>query len=82
MEAALSWPLVNCKLFVSTELTEEKRLKLLGEMDKFPYYHAEILNAWAYVYDIIKDYRFPIEGAKARQSVTSMMAARRLRGEM
>lgn len=59
VEAALQWPLANGKLFISTDIPEEARQKLIAEMDGFPFYHPDILNMWAYAYDIIKKYRFP-----------------------
>lgn len=79
VEAALQWPLVNGKLYLSTDISEEKRQKLISEMDLFPYYHPDIINMWAYVYDIIKTYRFTAGGEKPKLSVTQMMAARRIR---
>ena len=29
-------------------------------MDKFPYWHDDGIDNWAYLYDIIKDYSFSI----------------------
>jgi hypothetical protein len=78
VEAALQWPLCNRKLFISTAINAEKRQKLTSEMDLFPFYHPDIINMWAYAYDIIKTYRFTSSGDKPRVSVTNMMAARRV----
>lgn len=74
---ALAWPLANGKLYVSAALADEKQKALVAEMDKFPYYHSEIINTWAYVYDIINTYRFKTAGDKPKKSVTNMMAAGR-----
>lgn len=82
VEAALEWPLCNGKLFVSTEINAEDRIKLTTEMDLFPYFHPDIINGWAYAYDIIKDYKFDTHDKPKPQSVTQMMAARRIRSEM
>ncbi len=81
VEAALQWPLCNGKLYVSTEIPEEQRVKLISEMDLFPFYHPDIINGWAYAYDIIKTYRFDTDGRAKPVSVGSMMASSRVRGE-
>jgi hypothetical protein len=77
VEGALVWPLDNGKLFVSTAISSEKLLDLQNELEKFPHYHSEIINTWAYVYDIINTYRFKTAGDKPKKSVTNMMAAAR-----
>ena len=60
IETALSWPLNNSKLFLSTALPVEILDKLKNECDKFPFFHVDILDMLAYLYDIIKDYEFDI----------------------
>jgi hypothetical protein len=82
VEAALEWPLCNGKLYVSTEVSDEDMLKITTEMDLHPYYHPDCINGWAYTYDIIKTYKFNLASRPKPQSVGSMMAARRIRGEM
>jgi len=59
IEAALSWPLSNGKLFYSTAIPQKYIDMIKDEMGKFPYYHVDILDAWAYLYDILADYEFP-----------------------
>ena len=81
VEGALQWPLNNGKLFLSTDIKEEQRIKLINEMDKFPFFHPEILNMWAYAYDVIKKYRFPTgQEARPRSLLTVMSAP--IRSEM
>lgn len=58
IEAALSWPLSNGKLHVSTAIPAAYRERLKLEMDKFPFWHDDALDAVSYLYDMIRDYRF------------------------
>lgn len=58
IERALSWPLNNGKLHVSTSVPTTVRDRLRAEMDKFPYWHDDGLDAFSYLYDVIKDYNF------------------------
>lgn len=83
VEAALQWPLCNGKLYVSTAVPEEQRQKLITELDLFPFYHPDIINGWAYAYDIIKTYKFDTASKAKPVSVTAMMAARgSVRGDL
>jgi len=59
IEAALSWPLSQGKLFYSTAIPQKYIDMIREEMEKFPYFHPDILDAWAYLYDILTDYEFP-----------------------
>lgn len=59
VENALQWPLNNGKIYYSTEIPERYIDAIREEMDKFPYFHVDILDMIAYVYDMIKEYRFP-----------------------
>ena len=58
IEAALAWPLFNSKIFISSAVpyAAQERFKL--EMDKFPYWHDDGLDAAAYLYDMIRSYQF------------------------
>ncbi len=81
VEAALQWPLANGKLWMTTDIDESMRQKLIGEMNTFPYSHAEILNAWAYVYDIIKKYRFPTDQEKPEKTVLQIINSAPIRSD-
>ena len=59
IDAALSWPLSNGKLHMSTEVSPKYRDRIRMEMDKFPYWHDDGCDAWSYIYDILKDYPLP-----------------------
>lgn len=64
IESALSWPLSNGKLFYSTSINSELIGKIRKEMELFPYFHVDILDALAYLYDLLKDFDFSdFEGA-------------------
>lgn len=58
IEAALGWPLRNGKIHVSAAVPAAYRERLKLELTKFPYWHDDILDALAYTYDVLKDYRF------------------------
>lgn len=58
VEAALQWPLNNGKVFYSTDIPQRYIEAIREEMDKFPFFHVDILDAIAYVYDMIKDFHF------------------------
>jgi hypothetical protein len=60
VENALQWPLNNGKLFYSTAIPHKYIEAIKEEMQKFPFYHVDILDMWAYAYDMFKEYRFPI----------------------
>lgn len=61
IERSLSWPLSNGKVHVSKAIPAGVRERLKLEMEKFPYWHDDGLDALSYVYDIIKDYTFGLE---------------------
>lgn len=61
IEAALSWPLTQGKLFYSTAIPQHILDKIQNEMEKFPYFHPDILDALSYLYDILAEYEFPSE---------------------
>ncbi len=59
IEDALSWPLLNRKIHVSTAIPVSYRERLKLEMDKFPYWHDDGLDCLSYIVsDMTKGYRF------------------------
>lgn len=58
IEKALSWPLNNGKIHISKSVPRMYRDRLRAEMDKFPFWHDDGLDALSYVYDMIADIRF------------------------
>lgn len=58
IESNLAWPLNNGKIHLSTGIPTTYRERLKNEMQKFPFWHDDGLDALSYVYDLIKDYRF------------------------
>jgi len=65
VENALQWPLNNGKLFYSTSIPIKYIDAIVEEMQKFPFYHVDILDMWAYAYDLFKEFRFPIRRQEA-----------------
>jgi hypothetical protein len=74
VESALSWPLNNGKLFYSTAIAPRYRDKLIEEMDNFPVFHADILNMWAYAYDMFKEFKFSMFRRPKVKTVSQIMA--------
>lgn len=62
IESALQWPLNNGKLHYSTAIPSKYIDAIQEEMDKFPFYHVDILDMWAYAFDMIKEFRFQRQG--------------------
>ncbi len=58
VESALQWPMNNGKLFYSTAIHNRYIQAIQEEMMKFPFFHVDILDMWAYVYDLIKTFHF------------------------
>lgn len=58
IQSALTWPLNNGKLFLSSDVPSSYRDRLRTEMEKFPYWHDDGLDAFSYLYDMMKHYRF------------------------
>jgi len=56
IESALTWPLYNGKIHINEEIPKVYRERLGNEMDKFPYWHDDGLDALSYFYDMINDY--------------------------
>jgi len=67
IEEALSWPLDNGKVFVAKSVKGMYVERLKQEMDMFPYWHDDGLDALSYVYDMIKDYNFALRGRPRRK---------------
>ena len=58
IEKALAWPLSNGKVYISTSVPKAYRDRIRLEMDKFPCWHDDGIDALAYVYDMVSDMRF------------------------
>ena len=58
VEGALAWPLSNSKIHISTSIPAAYRERLKLEMDKFPFWHDDGLDALSYIYDMVRDFRF------------------------
>lgn len=58
IEGAVQWPLNNGKLHYSTAIPKKQLDRLRMEMEKFPYFHSDIINIIAYLYDLLKDFHF------------------------
>ena len=58
IETSLSWPLSNGKIFYSTSLPAEIIEAIREEMNKFPFYHVDILDMISYVYKLLEFCRF------------------------
>lgn len=54
----LQWPLNNGKLHISSSIPKHYIERLRMEMTKFPYWHDDGLDSLAYLFDLIRDYRF------------------------
>lgn len=54
----LSWPLNNSKLHVVDDLDPDILAALKNECEKFPFFHVDLLDALAYLYDILADPEF------------------------
>lgn len=61
VETALQWPLNNGKIFYSTAIPQKYIDAIREEMQKFPFYHVDILDMLAYGYDLFKEFRFPVK---------------------
>jgi hypothetical protein len=82
VEAALQWPLNNGKLFYSTAIPQKYIDAIIEEMQKFPFFHVDILDMLAYGYDLFKEFRFPAkrpETVKVESNVSPLMLG--LRGQ-
>jgi len=74
VETALQWPLNNGKLHYSTAIPQKYIDAIREEMQKFPFFHVDILDMLAYAYDLFKEFRFPLranDGPKVHVVETS-----------
>jgi hypothetical protein len=62
IEKALAWPLNNGKLFYSTAIGAPFIERLKMEMENFPLWHDDALNALSYTYDVLHDVQGGFEG--------------------
>jgi hypothetical protein len=74
VKSALQWPLNNSKLWYSTSIAPVYRDKMIEEMKNFPVYHTDILNMWAYSYDLFAAFKFERYRVRAVQTVAQIMA--------
>lgn len=74
IEQNLAWPLRNGKIFISAAVPTGTRERLKLEMEKFPFWKDDGLDALSYVYDMIKDYRF---GARNQADISDPDMMRR-----
>ena len=81
VESALQWPLNNSKLWYSTGISPIYRDKMIEEMKNFPVYHCDILNMWAYAYDMFSAFKFENHQPRVVKSVTQIMAGGGIRNE-
>ena len=56
--SAVQWPLVNNCVFISSEVPKSLRDKMRLEMDQFPHGKKDLLDGFAYLWDMIADYNF------------------------
>ena len=63
--STLAWPLNNSKLFYSKSIPQKFIDRLKQEMENFPLWHDDVLNIYAYLYDVIKDFTFPSQTYRA-----------------
>jgi hypothetical protein len=58
IEQNLLWPLNNGKIHVTPKISNPCLERLKMEMDKYPYWKDDGIDALSYIYDMIKNYRF------------------------
>ena len=59
IESKLAWPLANSKIHILDTVGYSSAEHLRVEMQRFPHWHDDGLEMVSYVYDMIKEYRFP-----------------------
>lgn len=79
IEAALSWPLKNGKIHILDRADGAAGERLRLEMEKFPAFHDDGLDALSYVYDMIKKYRFSDYPSEQKKENPYDVAFRRAR---
>lgn len=79
---ALDHPLIHGHLYYSTAIHPKYRDILKTEMDNFPVFHANVLNIFAYFYDMLKVFKFSRYISKSNiKTVTETMAEGSIQGE-
>ena len=58
IRTAIRWPLHNGNIHISKAVPGIFRERLRSEMDKFPHWHDDGLDALSYLWDLLKDHRF------------------------
>jgi hypothetical protein len=81
VEQNLQWPLNNGKVHYCDDIEDIYIEKLKDEMDKFPFFHVDILDMIAYVYDMIKEYDFVIKGQARTQQDDILDAVKKIEGQ-
>jgi hypothetical protein len=66
IERNLVWPLNNGKIHISRSVPATYRQRLALEMEKYPFWHDDGLDALSYVYHMIRDYRFGPQVVEAK----------------
>ena len=59
IENAIAYPLFNGKIYMSKEIPQRYRQRIKDEMDQFPFWHPNALDALSYLYDVLPEFRFP-----------------------
>lgn len=54
----LNWPLDNGKIHILNSIPNAYKERLRIEMQRFPFWHDDLIDALSYQYDLIKSYRF------------------------
>jgi hypothetical protein len=67
IESNLMWPLNNGKIHISAAIAPAYIERLKIEMERFPHWHDDALDALSYVYDLIKEYRFPVQALEEEE---------------
>jgi hypothetical protein len=59
IDMALSWPLSQGKIFISTAIPKAYKDRIRTEMERFPFWHDDGIDMLSYTYDVISEYKFP-----------------------
>jgi hypothetical protein len=61
IETALSYPLDNGRVHVvAGDVSADVITRIKQELDKFPYWRDDATDAISYIYDLLKEYKFPL----------------------
>jgi hypothetical protein len=67
IESALSWPFRNGMVKISTAVPFATRERIREELQRFPYWHDDALDALAYQYEVFKDFRFGLYSSRTAE---------------